>query len=288
PSSGKERSFFTIYAKLLHTDEKFALKKVYGEMKINELKGLIEFTTGLPVQLQRVFFLDEGDLLDDSDIKSNDIVPGSTLQLTVWSQWRELVEAVVNGDSEWVFRLGVSHPSDYQTPNSQYMTARARKAWIDERAFVALCIAANRGHDDLVCKLVDAGASVERTTPLGRTALHLAASRGRGHIIDLLLEKGAQIDAEDDSGQTALSIADKFGNKSCERHLFLFRWQQRAKNASAPRRVPRMAHQYNDSKYPVWKSGHQSQLYVTNILPPGEFEGSALNAPPRKTHPSVA
>ncbi|KAK6185952.1 hypothetical protein SNE40_008079 [Patella caerulea] len=284
----KERSGFTIYAKLIHTDEKFALKNICGEMKISELKGQIEFVTGLPVHLQRVYYLDEGDLVDGSDIKSNDIVAGSKLQLSVWSQWRELVEAVVSGEADWVFRLGVTYPTDYQTPNSQYMAVRARKAWIEERAFVALCIAANRGHDELVRKLIDAGANVDSTTPLGRTALHLAASRGRGHIIDLLLEKGAQIDAEDDSGQSALSIADKFGNKSCERHLFLFRWQQRAKKAAAPRKVPRMAHQYNDSKFPVWKDGRQAQMYLSNILPPGEFEGTALSAPPRRTHPSLS
>jgi len=40
-----------------------------------------------------------------------------------------------------------------------------------------------------------------------------------------------------------------------------------------------MAHQYFDSAFPVWLKGDQCQLYFTNILPPGEFEGSRLSSP---------
>ena len=38
--------------------------------------------------------------------------------------------------------------------------------------------------------LLTAGADVNATTPMGRSALHLASSRGKGAIIDVLLEKG--------------------------------------------------------------------------------------------------
>jgi len=76
-----------------------------------------------------------------------------------------------------------------------------------------------------------------------------------------------------------LSIAAKFGHKSCERHLFLFRWQERAKRIQKSDDPDRMAHQYFDSAFPVWMKGGQCQLYFTNILPPGEYEGTGLCSP---------
>ncbi|XP_046558870.1 LOW QUALITY PROTEIN: uncharacterized protein LOC124267923 [Haliotis rubra] len=285
--SSRDRNNFTINVKIEATDEVFPLKNIYGEMKISELKDYMEFATGIPINMQRISYLDEGDLLEHMDIRSNDIVPGATLLMRVWSQWRDLLEAAAANDDEWVFSLGVTHPSDYKTPNSEYMTKRSRRAWYEERAFVALCIAAHRGHDKLCTKLIQAGANVNATSPLGRTALHVAAAQGHGHIVDLLLEKGANIDAEDDDGNNALTIADKFGHKSCERHLFLFRWQQRAKKLRPSRQVPLKPHQYYDSKFPVWVEGGQCQLYLTNITPPEEFEGTALNSPAKRPHPGV-
>ncbi|XP_046328632.2 ankyrin repeat, SAM and basic leucine zipper domain-containing protein 1-like isoform X1 [Haliotis rufescens] len=285
--SSRDRNTFTINVKIEATDEVFPLKNVYSDMKISELKDYMEFATGIPINMQRISYLDEGDLLEHMDIRSNDIVPGATLLMRVWSQWRDLLEAVAANDDEWVFSLGVTHPSDYKTPNSEYMIKRSRRAWYEERAFVALCIAAHRGHDKLCAKLIQAGANLNGTSPLGRTALHVAAAQGHGHIVDLLLEKGANIDAEDDDGNNALTIADKFGHKSCERHLFLFRWQQRAKKLRPSRQVPLKPHQYYDSKFPVWVEGGQCQLYLTNIAPPEEFEGTALNSPIKRPHPGV-
>lgn len=94
---------------------------------------------------------------------------------------------------------------------------------------------------------------------------------------------GADIDAEDESGATALTIAARFGHKTCERHLFLFRWQQRAKRTKPSAEPARMAHQYYDSSFPVWKRGNKCQVYFMNILPPGEYEGTRFNSPKRIT-----
>lgn len=278
----REKSVFNIFVKLF-TGEKFPLKNISNDMKIRELKMYMEFATGVPVHMQRISYLDDGELLDHTDIRSNDIVPGATLQMRVWPMWKELIEACATNDIDWVFRLGVTQPTSYHTPGSDYMTKRARKAWLQERAFLALFIAAHRGHEKLVRHLIEAGADVNATTMLGRTPLHVAASQGHGHIVDLLLEKGADIDAEDESEQTALTIAAKFGHKTCERHLFLFRWQERAKRTRPSAEPPRMAHQYFDSAFPVWKKGGKCQMYFTNILPPGEFEGTRFGSPKKRT-----
>jgi hypothetical protein len=198
-----------------------------------------------------------------------------------------------------VFRLGVTADNDYKTPNSEFMGPKAKNDWLSERAVVALYVASHRGLTKMCEKLIQSGANVNGKTPLGRTALHVAAARGHGHIVDLLLEKGdcvtlitvldlvfhfisgADINAEDEYGDTALTIASQFGHKACERHLFLFRWQQRAKQMASARPREMFAHQYFDSAFPVWLKGQHAQVYYTKILPPQEFQGSGLHAPKR-------
>lgn len=45
------------------------------------------------------------------------------------------------------------------------------------------------------------------------------------------------------------------------------------------------AHQFFDSTNPVWLNGPHGEVYYTQILPPGEFEGTALDAPKRRARP---
>ena len=96
-------------------------------------------------------------MIDTTDIRQNDIVPGAQLHLEVWSMWRSLVEAAATNDADWVFRLGVTENSSYKTPNSEYMSAKNKKLWLADRAFVALFVASHRGHQKLVNKLIEAG-----------------------------------------------------------------------------------------------------------------------------------
>jgi hypothetical protein len=56
-----------------------------------------------------------------------------------------------------VFKLGVTQDTDYRTPNLDYMTMRSRQVWLAERAFIALFMAAHRGHIKMVEKLIAAG-----------------------------------------------------------------------------------------------------------------------------------
>ncbi len=74
-------------------------------------------------------------------------------------------------------------------------------------------------------------------------------------------------------------MATKFNHKGCERQIFLFSWQQRAKNLKPAKEHGLFAHQYFDSAYPVWLKGERAQIYYSQILPPQEFQGGALNAP---------
>ncbi len=142
------------------------------------------------------------------------------------------------------------------------------------------------------------------TTTLGRTALHVAASRGHGDIIDKLLKAGiaflsckmfvlfgkkpvsysqvlrahncgqftcqtftgADIEVSDAFGDSPLSIASKFNHKGCERQIFLFSWQQRAKKVTKVQEHPLFPHQCFDSAYPVWlKDFWRPQIYCAQL-----------------------
>ena len=61
-SAGKMRNYFKINVKVEPTDETFQLPEVYNEMKISEMKSYMEFITGIPINLQRISYLDEGEM----------------------------------------------------------------------------------------------------------------------------------------------------------------------------------------------------------------------------------
>lgn len=56
-----ERNAFTIHVIVTPTDEKFTLKDVYYDMTVSQLKDDLEFVTGIPISIQRLSYLDEGE-----------------------------------------------------------------------------------------------------------------------------------------------------------------------------------------------------------------------------------
>ena len=79
-----------------------------------------------------------------------------------------------------------------------------------------LMLVALRGHVDLVKKLIDRGADVNKT---GWTALHYAATNGHLEIMNLLLEHHAYIDAESPNATTPLMMAAHYGSADAVRLL---------------------------------------------------------------------
>jgi uncharacterized protein len=72
----------------------------------------------------------------------------------------------------------------------------------------ALMMAALRGSEEWVLRLIRSGAQVNR---VGWTPLHYAASGAETKLVALLLDKGADIEAPSPNGTTALMMAARYG-----------------------------------------------------------------------------
>jgi uncharacterized protein len=74
----------------------------------------------------------------------------------------------------------------------------------------ALMLAALRGNEDWVRRLLERGAQVNRP---GWTPLHYAATGSATALVALLLDKGADIEAASPNGTTPLMMAARYGNQ---------------------------------------------------------------------------
>lgn len=76
----------------------------------------------------------------------------------------------------------------------------------------ALLMAADRGDEEAMQRLLDAGVDVHATDADGSTALMLAAGKGYATIVRLLLAAGAQANATSADGSTPLMAAARAGH----------------------------------------------------------------------------
>uniref|UniRef100_F6X8J8 Ubiquitin-like domain-containing protein n=2 Tax=Monodelphis domestica TaxID=13616 RepID=F6X8J8_MONDO len=196
----------------------FRLHNCRQETTVRELREELDLVSGIPYHFQRVCYLDQGVLMDDSTLGFHDVVPGGTLSMYIWPQdgWKELVFAAVEGDTSKLSCLGVTEDSLYRTPHSLLLKAKKLKEWIDDRAFVALYITAHRGHSEALRFLLANGTNCQGRTPLGRTALHAAAATGQITTINLLLDYGALLSDKDFKGETVAEIARRLKSKEVE------------------------------------------------------------------------
>ncbi|XP_019365309.1 PREDICTED: ankyrin repeat domain-containing protein 60 [Gavialis gangeticus] len=210
---------FTVQLHLPETNETFSLPDCHNDLTIQKLKDHLELLAGIPLDFQRLQYLDEIDLPDDSTFKSHDIVPGGTITLRIWQHdgLGHLVAAAAEGNIPKLISAGVTKDPVGRTPQSDFLGPEQEADWRAHRTFVALYIASHRGHAAAVHFLLENGADVHFKTPLGRTALHVAAIKGHYDCIDELLTYGAQAATPDNEGQTAMSLARLWGQKQSER-----------------------------------------------------------------------
>ncbi|XP_033042760.1 ankyrin repeat domain-containing protein 60 [Trachypithecus francoisi] len=214
---------FVLRVRLEETGELFRVANCRGDMTVRELKEELDLMVGIPFNLQRLQYLDEGVLMDDTTLKFHDVVPGGIISLCIWRHdgWTELVLAAVEGDPSKLSCLGLTEDSFYRTANSEHFEGEKWKQWTSQRAFVALYVASHRGHSVAVQYLLEHGASCLSRSPLGRTPLHVAAAMGQSDCISLLLQHGASIHDRDAKGETPISIAHRLNHTQSERQMFL-------------------------------------------------------------------
>jgi uncharacterized protein len=91
----------------------------------------------------------------------------------------------------------------------------------------ALMMAALRGNEEWVRRLISNGAKINRA---GWTPLHYAASGGEPKLVALLLDQGADIEAASPNGTTALMMAAGYGAQDSAVLLVSRGAKSRAKN----------------------------------------------------------
>ncbi|NWX20217.1 ANR60 protein, partial [Aegotheles bennettii] len=227
---------FSVQLCLVETNENFSLPQCQSDLTLKKLKSHLELVTGIPFHFQRLQYLDEADLPDESTFKDNDIVPGGRITMHIWRQdgWGHLVAAAAKGETTKLAHLGVTEDSVGFTPYAELLGPEQRKKWVAHRAFVALFVASHRGHTEMAEFLLTHGANLHSKTPLGRTALHVAAVAGRCDCIELLLSSGARARVPDSEGQTAVSLARRWGQKQSESILVQFKRRKRPPGTVPP------------------------------------------------------
>ncbi|XP_070600661.1 ankyrin repeat domain-containing protein 60 [Erythrolamprus reginae] len=225
---------FNIKLHIIDTEELYLLPECNRDLSISKLKNRLELYVGIPVNFQRIQYLDEVDLEDESTLRKHEIVPGGTLTMRIWQEdsWGSLVAAAASGKVKRLQTIGVTQTSAFSTANSRLMTEQKRNEWLAHRAFVALFITAHRGHRRAMEYLLENGADVKLKTPLGRTVLHAAVTSGQIECISILLDCGAKVSDEDNEGHNAIQLARLWKQKESERKLFRYRWMSRIARSS--------------------------------------------------------
>ncbi len=77
------------------------------------------------------------------------------------------------------------------------------------------------GWEDIVAKLLDLGANLEKSVLCDEIPLHMAAQEGHVDVIKLLLSRGADINSLNEDGNTAISMGALRGHENVVKYLLL-------------------------------------------------------------------
>ncbi|XP_033117324.1 uncharacterized protein LOC117117205 [Anneissia japonica] len=187
---------------------KTAPLSVRYDMTIFELKSVIEFTVGIPVEIQNLSYKNRLLYEDDETLRSSIIIPGVHIAVNYPYGWEDLIEASLAGDITSVI-------NDIYRHFDKSIVARRRS--------VVMFISSHKGYNFLVARMLSDGVNPNTQTATGRTSLHIASAMGMMNCVGLLLQHHASVDIHDKFGFTPQQLAVRCGQKEVESKLIEFR-----------------------------------------------------------------
>lgn len=97
------------------THEPFNVSNFPITLKIRDLKSVLELISGIPYNLQRLSYLDDGELIDPKEIQYYDVIDGAILMMDIWSIYLGLIKSVILGDFKDVIKQGVSQTEEWSS-----------------------------------------------------------------------------------------------------------------------------------------------------------------------------
>jgi ankyrin repeat protein len=138
--------------------------------------------------------------------------------------WTPLMIAVNSGHkavAKMLIRAGGKIGAEPLTDEKQKSYYQECKEEIksENRMFISLCVAIQKGQDAIVKELLAEGVDLSKTTINGETALYIAAQEGNAAVVKVLLGAGANADNSRDDGCSPLYIAAQNGHTDVVRAL---------------------------------------------------------------------
>lgn len=103
------------------TLEQFHVTSFPISFKIRDLKAVLELIAGIPYNLQRLSYLDDGELIDPKELQYYDVIDGAILMMDIWSIYIGLIKSVVLGDFKDVLKQGVSLTEEWSSGKSDLL-----------------------------------------------------------------------------------------------------------------------------------------------------------------------
>jgi ankyrin repeat protein len=212
--------------------------------------------TGIPIQQQRLDFLEYRDLSDDKRLFDFNICGGATLILSLYPAWEPLYRDITRGNPSQCMRhlneaIDNEHAALLLTPSAAKRMASGH-ASLDKPVHTilgwsALFYAAFRGERNTCGALMEFGVQPSSRQPgrretvarrpgsriavgtstadgSGRTPLHCAADQGHVSIVAEMIKMGADPSVNDWEGATAEMLAKSAGQYACAEALAIARW----------------------------------------------------------------
>ena len=85
------------------------------------------------------------------------MIDGGVIMMDIWTIYLELVKSVIYGNFDVVLKQGVSKQIEWSSPAADYMYAKDKSKYLNERSGIAMFIASHRGNLNMAKNLLSHG-----------------------------------------------------------------------------------------------------------------------------------